>query len=95
MGFAQREQPEAMVHVAVADQHAGDGRVARAAWMQAIETFDLRADLGRGIQQEPMLVVGTDRDRLLGARARLQGAAAYATAIRAAAVPLWKPAASR
>jgi hypothetical protein len=30
--------------------------------MQADETFDLAADFGRAVQQEPALSVATDRD---------------------------------
>src|SRR5580700_6461360 len=84
-----------MIHVAVRDQDAGDGRIARAAGVQAREALDLGADLRRGIQQKPVVAVGADGNRFLGARACLELAAAHAAAIGAAAVPLWKSAARR
>ena len=51
--LAQRQQAQAVVEVAVGQQDAGDGRVARRARPQRREALDLRADLGRGIEQEP------------------------------------------
>ena len=63
----------------------GDRRVPVRARPQPGEGLDLRADLRRGVDQEPGLAVGADGDRLLRARAR--AAARRAGASRQLAQP--------
>ncbi len=63
--LAQGQQPQAMVEIAVRQDQPGDRRVSRLARGERREALDLRADLGRDVQQEPGGAVGADRHRLL------------------------------
>ena len=56
---------------------------------------DLRAQIGRGVEQRPALAVGGDREARLGARARRADRRPRRAADRAAAVPLRKAATGR
>src|SRR5262245_15475435 len=69
--------------------------MARTAWMQSGEPFDLLADLRRGIEENPALAVRADGDRLLRSRRRANAPGANAAAVWTATVPLRKPAACR
>src|SRR2546430_17383991 len=78
-----------MVEVGVGQEDAFDVAPARALIRQeGGEGFDLHADVGRGIEEEPVSIVGADGDARLSPRPRAKSAAADALAIAAAAVPL-------
>src|SRR5262249_45972359 len=82
------EQPEAVIEVAVGKDDTGDRRMPRFARMQPREALDLRADLRRGVEQQPARTVGAHGDALLRARHDVAAARARLAAVRAAAVPL-------
>jgi hypothetical protein len=88
MGLSQGEEAEAVVQVPVGEEDALDGGVARAARVDRWKALDLLANLGRRVDEEPVVAVRADRDRLLGPRGCLDCPCAYATAVRTAAVPL-------
>ena len=89
--FAKQEQAEGVVDVGVAEDGAGDRRLAYAfAGMEFRSGFDLRAQVGRGAEQKPVLVVGADGNLRLGASFTLKRSRAQGAAIWAGAVPLRK-----
>jgi hypothetical protein len=51
-----------VIEVAVGQDDGGGGGVPRRAGVEAREPFDLLADFRRGVQQEPRIAVGADRD---------------------------------
>src|SRR5260221_8996534 len=62
--------------------------MARRARVQRGERFDLRADFRRGVQKQPALAVGTERDAFLRSRHYIGATRARLAAVAAAAVPL-------
>src|SRR4051812_4246465 len=88
VGLPQRQQPQAVVEVAVRQHQARDRRVARLARGERGEALDLRADLGRDVQQEPGGTVGADRHRLLRPGPHGARPAPRLSAVVTAAVPL-------
>src|SRR5450432_681900 len=95
MRFAQREQPQAMVEIAVRQHQAGDRGMARRPRRQRRAGLNLRPDLRRDVDQEPGRAVGADRDRFLGARLHTGRSAPDGLAVGATAIPLRKAAAGR
>ncbi|MNN57978.1 hypothetical protein D3C81_1729960 [compost metagenome] len=93
--FAQAEQARAMVDLAVQQHHRANRRVAQAARrLQGGEVFELDADVGRGVAQDPLLAVVAHRDRRLRAPLRPQATVAHTGALTTVAVPLRKTTAS-
>src|SRR4029079_3355771 len=86
--LAQRQQPQAVVEIAVGQEDARDGRLPLRTRPQAVEALDLRPDLRRALDQEPGLAVTADGVRLLGARANARAASTRLDTIVAATVPL-------
>ena len=82
-----------MIEVAVRQHDRGDRRLADGARMQGWERVDLLADVGRGVQENPALVIGGDCDALLRTGARWNRSRADTPAVRASAIPLREPAA--
>ena len=92
--FAQDQQPRGMVDLAIAEDDRADARVARAAsGLQRREGFDLRAYIGRGVEQHPVNAIAADGDRGLRARTALEGAGPQPRAVITVAVPLRETAA--
>lgn len=86
--FAQGQQPGDRIDLAIGEQHPGNGRVPHLAslGMQGRGGRNLLADIGRSVDQEPVLTVRADGGRsLIGALGRV---AARCPAIGTAAVPL-------
>ena len=95
VGFAEGEQTQGVVEVAVGEDDGVDGRVPGLARVKTGEALDLVTDLRRGIQQEPALAVGADGHAFLGAGGGHDETRADAPAVRAATVPLGKATARR
>src|SRR5262249_6255586 len=95
MGLAERQEPEAVVEVAVGHQDASDRRVPRTAGMERRGGLDLRAGLGGRGGEGAVVVVGAPPPPPPGARDGAQGPAPDPAAVGAAAVPLRDPSASR
>src|SRR5437667_95723 len=70
MGLAQRKDSEAVVEVSVREHDRLDRRMAGVPGVKRGEALDLRADLGRGVQQEPPVAAGAHREGVLGTRRR-------------------------
>lgn len=64
--LAQLEQPQDVIQIPIRQDHTLDRRVPEASGPKLAVLDDLTRDVGRRIQQEPMLVVSGDRDRILG-----------------------------
>ena len=94
--FAQRQEPGDCVDFAIGEDHARYGRMALQARLgpQRRGIGNLLAQIGRGVDQKPVLAVGTDGDRSLVA-ADIELARARITAVVAAAIPLRHAAACR
>ena len=90
-----RKQPEDVIEIRVRQQHVADRTVARRHpdRVQGRERLDLRAQIGRSIDQKPTLAIGADGDA--GLRAGGDFPATRGGAIRAGAVPLRQAAARR
>src|SRR3546814_4922142 len=74
--LAQGEQPGHVIDVAVGQHHRTDRAVAHAvARMELAALEDLLAQVGRGVQQDPVLAIGRHRHRGLAGGTR-QGIAA-------------------
>src|SRR5256885_9681015 len=86
--FPEREEPQAVVQIAVREQERLDRRMAAVAWMEWWKALDLRSDLGRGIQEKPAPTVGADRHGFLASRDAGERAVADPSAGRTPAVPL-------
>src|SRR5262245_40339057 len=69
--------------------------MARPAWVQSRKAFDLLADLGRGIEENPALAARADGDRFLRARGRANASGTHTATVWTPAVPLGKPAPRR
>ena len=67
--FAHRQQARDRIDLAIGQDHARDRAVAKLAGlgMKLRRRDQLLAQIGRRIDQEPVLAVGADRDRSLGA----------------------------
>ena len=67
--FAHRQQARDRIDLAIGQDHAGDRAVAQLAGlgMKLRRRDQLLAQIGRGVDQKPVLAVGADRDRGLGA----------------------------
>src|SRR5438552_1824189 len=91
----EREEPETVVEVTIREQERLNRGVATVARVERRKALDLRADLGRGVQQKPALAIGADRDRFLAPRHGRHRAFADPTAVRTATIPLREPAAGR
>src|SRR4030095_9018732 len=88
MRFAQGQEAQAMIQIAVRQQDRGDRRVTGPARMKRRVALDLLADLRRAIQQEPSIAIGADGHGFLGPRGYPRVACAYAAAVGANTVPL-------
>ncbi len=84
-----------MIKVGVRQQNAGDRAVAAGAGagLEGWKGLDLRAEIGRDVDEEPFLAIGADGDAGLGSRR--DGACSGGLAIRAGAIPLGKAASRR
>ena len=96
MALAQAQEPGDMVDVTVGQHHRGDRAVpGRCLRVQCRRGKDLLAQVGRGVEQHPALVVGRNRERALGAPARRGILPPGTCSDRAGAVPLRIAAARR
>src|SRR5262249_11921371 len=85
---------ENLIKIRTRQDNAGNWRVAQSiVRMKEWICFDLIADVGRNIQQEPAFSVRTDGNLQLGPRLALEGAIPQGPAIAASTVPLGKAAA--
>ena len=93
--FPKKEQAQDVVEIRVGQQDGLDGTVARGlrGRLQTWEGLDLRAEIGRGVDQEPALAIGADGHAGLGAR-RNDPLPRLKT-IRAGTIPLGQSAARR
>ena len=80
-----------MVELGVGEQHGLQPDDPAVVGMQIGEGLDLRLDVRRGVEQEPLLPVGADRDRRLGAWDAGPRAGPHRATLGAGAVPLRKP----
>ncbi len=89
--FAQQQQAERVVEVGVGQQHALDRAIARRfrAGMERRKGIDLRAKIGRGIDQKPAPAIATQRDARLCLRRNFPTPRGLAIAARA--IPLRQP----
>ena len=87
--LAHRQQPGDRVDLAIGQDHARDRAVAELAMfgMQLRRRNKLLAQVGRGVDEKPVLAVGADRDRALGAR-KFRIFASRCPANRTSAIPL-------
>src|SRR5215212_10096356 len=90
-GLSQQQQTEGVIELGVGEQHGLQRRVPDPAWVQGREGLDLSANVGGSVEQEPSPVVGSHRDRRLGARTAGPRAVAHSPTLRATAVPLREP----
>ena len=86
--FAQAEQSQRVVEVAVGEEDPFDRRVAQPARVQRRKAFDLSAHFRGGIEQEPRLAVRAHCYAFLGTRFDFRRSIACPTAVPARAVPL-------
>ena len=88
--------PRDRVDLAIGEDHARDRTVPKFSglWVKLRRCGQLLAQVGRGIDQEPVLAVGADRDRSLRAR-KLRMFATCHPADRTSAIPLRNAAACR
>jgi hypothetical protein len=93
--FAHQQQPENLVEIASGQDNAFDRGVPETAGVQLWSRFNLCAQIGRGVQQEPMLIVGGDGNLDLRPGRGVQQTPSLTAAVRATAIPLWKAAAGR
>jgi hypothetical protein len=93
--FAQREKTKYLVEVGAGQNYASNGRMAETTGVQERLSFNLEADIRRGIQQEPRFRVFANSDLQLRPRLAGKRAIAYAPAIGAGAIPLRETAARR
>ena len=86
-----------LVDLRVHQEDGADGGVTQGSrGLQCREASDLLQDVGRRVEQKPVLVIGADRDGGLRAWLETRVALAAGMAIGAVAVPLGKsPACSR
>ena len=85
-----------MINLAIGDKNSAERRVpGRAAWMQAWRGDDLLAEIRRGVQKQPALAVGADRERRLAARLDALVTVPGQLAHRTQAIPLRNAAARR
>jgi len=89
--FAKEKEAECMVDVGVAEDGAGNRSLAYAfTWVKFRRGFNLRAEVGGGAEQEPVLSVGTDCKLGLGATFTRKLSVPQCAAVGAGAVPLRK-----
>ena len=80
-----------LIDLAAGQQECLDGAAARAAaWMQYRRPPNLLRQIGRGIDENPILAVGGDGETGLGTRPNPWIAGPGQLADGAAAVPLWE-----
>ncbi len=87
--LAHRQQPRDRIDLAVGQNHARDRRMAQRAVLRVklLGCDQLLAQVGRGVDEEPVLAVGADRDRGLRA-SELRMFATRLPAHLATAIPL-------
>ena len=89
MPLAQVKQPRDGVDIATGDQHAGDRRRPQPfAGMQSEGCLDLQPQIGRGVQNEPVVPVRRDRKRSLRSRNRGLISGARPPTCRRVGIPL-------
>ena len=93
--FAHQQQTENLVKIAGSQYNALNGRIAQAAGMQLRCRFNLRAQVGRSVQQKPMLIVGGNGNLDLRPGYGVQQTSALTAAVEASTIPLWKAATGR
>jgi hypothetical protein len=91
----EQQEPEAVVEVTVAQKDSTNRRVAPVARMQPRKSLDVAVNVRGRIEQEPVVTVRGDGDRLLRPRKGPDRALAQTATIRATTVPLRKSAACR
>ena len=87
--FPQEKETEHMIEIGVGQEDIPDRAVplARSVRLQGRERFNLRAQIGRRVDEQPGITRGADCDTRLSARWNL--ARARGDAVSAAAIPLW------
>ena len=75
-----------MIEICIGNEHTLDGRPAPGVWSERSKVLDLRAQIRRGIDQEPALAIGADGHARLGASGDC--ARARSLAVRTRAIPL-------
>src|SRR5919112_3578988 len=89
--LSQQQQTEGVIELGVGEQHGLQRRIPDPVRVQGWEGLDLSTNVGRSVEQKPSPVVGTNRDRRLGARTAGPRAVSHGPTLRATAVPLRKP----
>jgi len=84
-----------VIEIGISEENAGDRTIARRGRMglQFWRALDLPRQIGRGVDQEPAIVVAGDGKARLRLRRDFSGA--RGAAVRASAIPLRQAAASR
>ena len=96
LAFAQRQQPGHLIDLGTGQDHGADRTAARAGpRLQCRRCQELRAQVRRGVEQNPMLAVSGDGEACLGARLCAPVAGPGETADRTLTIPLRKAAACR
>src|SRR5581483_8308604 len=95
LALPQREEPERVIELGARERDRGDRRVADAAGMERRAARELRAHVGRRVQEEPADAVGADGRRRLPPGPHPPVAPPGGAAVRAPAVPLRQAAARR
>jgi predicted metal-dependent hydrolase len=62
-GLSNKGDAEGMIQLGVGDHDSLERNVAHGGRSRAVEASELLADIGRRIQQEPVMAVGADRGR--------------------------------
>lgn len=88
-------QTEGMIDICICEENAGDRTVARrdSAGLQFRRALDLPRQIGRGVDQEPAIIVAGDGNARLRLRRDFSGA--RVAAVRAVTIPLRKAATGR
>lgn len=93
--LAQHQQTGGVVDLRIHQQHRGNTCVAQGSRrLQRMEGLDLLQHIGRGVDQQPIGLVGSDCNGRLGACHVVRATRPHCTALRAIAIPLREPAAS-
>jgi hypothetical protein len=93
--FTQEKKAEDMIEIGVGEEHAFDWRIAcfSRRWLERRKRLDLRAQVGRCVDEEPALAIRAEGNA--GLRTRMNCAGARLLTIRAGTIPLRQATAGR
>jgi predicted phosphodiesterase len=96
LAFAKREKPRNLIDFRAGQNHSSDRAVAHAgAWLQRRRRANLRGQIGRAVDENPVGIVAGNCDARLCARTRARITGPSELATRATTIPLRKTAPRR